>query len=195
MTPRPKYSRGCHACRRMKVKCDEQKPQCKRCVRGGRKCPGFPEISNFLSMNSDFEQGSEPLRTRHIDKLHGNLPLLASPASILSPSTDWEQQAKAYFFANFVSPDVMSTVPGHMHFLHSLLRAHGHVPVLRDAMRAVSVASFANVSGSSSLQTYSHQLYGQALRSIRDAVASYTVQDSSAIMASMYLLQKREASP
>ncbi|KEF51366.1 uncharacterized protein A1O9_12515 [Exophiala aquamarina CBS 119918] len=34
-------SRGCFACRRKKVKCDEAKPQCNRCTRVGKICPGY----------------------------------------------------------------------------------------------------------------------------------------------------------
>ena len=45
-------SRGCSACRQMKVKCDETKPTCDRCERASRVCPGYPAIADkFRPMN------------------------------------------------------------------------------------------------------------------------------------------------
>ncbi|KAK5050784.1 hypothetical protein LTR84_003343 [Exophiala bonariae] len=40
-------SRGCFACRRKKVKCDETKPQCNRCTRVGKVCPGYRSESEI----------------------------------------------------------------------------------------------------------------------------------------------------
>ncbi|KAL4860790.1 hypothetical protein BDV12DRAFT_89398 [Aspergillus spectabilis] len=34
-------SRGCYTCRARKIKCDETKPVCKRCVKGNRTCGGY----------------------------------------------------------------------------------------------------------------------------------------------------------
>ncbi|KAL8723592.1 MAG: hypothetical protein Q9225_000134 [Loekoesia sp. 1 TL-2023] len=34
-------SKGCYTCRKRKVKCDEQHPQCHRCDKAGLKCEGF----------------------------------------------------------------------------------------------------------------------------------------------------------
>ena len=37
----PRRSRGCHLCRRRKVRCDETRPQCQRCITYGIACPGY----------------------------------------------------------------------------------------------------------------------------------------------------------
>lgn len=34
-------SKGCLACLKRRVKCDEGKPHCQRCKKGGRECPGY----------------------------------------------------------------------------------------------------------------------------------------------------------
>lgn len=38
-TGRP--SRACGACRERRVKCDETRPVCRKCIRTGRECPGY----------------------------------------------------------------------------------------------------------------------------------------------------------
>ena len=35
---------GCTTCRKRRVKCDEQRPHCKRCVKAHRQCEGYPFI-------------------------------------------------------------------------------------------------------------------------------------------------------
>ncbi|KAF2722222.1 hypothetical protein K431DRAFT_293627 [Polychaeton citri CBS 116435] len=37
----PKRSSGCDECRRRKVRCDGDKPECQRCLRYGVRCPGY----------------------------------------------------------------------------------------------------------------------------------------------------------
>ena len=56
-----KPSGGCHACRRMKVRCDETRPGCQRCARARRVCPGYrsPTDGRFRSMNEQAQQPGE----------------------------------------------------------------------------------------------------------------------------------------
>ncbi|CAG8956230.1 hypothetical protein HYFRA_00003610 [Hymenoscyphus fraxineus] len=42
---RPKVKTGCTNCKIRRVKCDETRPQCTKCVRSGRKCDGFPAVN------------------------------------------------------------------------------------------------------------------------------------------------------
>ncbi|KAN0098227.1 hypothetical protein V8E51_013890 [Hyaloscypha variabilis] len=39
---RPKVKTGCNNCKNRRVKCDETRPQCNKCVRSGRQCDGYP---------------------------------------------------------------------------------------------------------------------------------------------------------
>lgn len=38
----PKATTGCSTCRTRRLKCDEERPECHRCVKSGWKCDGFP---------------------------------------------------------------------------------------------------------------------------------------------------------
>ncbi|KAK3191592.1 hypothetical protein K4F52_002407 [Lecanicillium sp. MT-2017a] len=40
----PKVKTGCQTCRSRRVKCDEAKPECQRCITGGFTCKGYPLI-------------------------------------------------------------------------------------------------------------------------------------------------------
>ncbi|KAF2189789.1 hypothetical protein K469DRAFT_561613, partial [Zopfia rhizophila CBS 207.26] len=37
----PKVRTGCHTCKARRVKCDEQQPNCQKCLNTGRKCEGY----------------------------------------------------------------------------------------------------------------------------------------------------------
>ncbi|KFA53237.1 hypothetical protein S40293_10083 [Stachybotrys chartarum IBT 40293] len=186
MPLRPRYSRGCFACRRMKVKCDEQKPQCRRCLVGRRKCPGFPEVSNFVFMNADCSVSS----SRAIE--HSPAAERARSPSVVKPSTDWEQHAIAYFLDNFVLKNAQEETRGYLQFLPGLILTRGNEVCLRDALLAVSMTSLANISSNPTMRLRSAQLYGQALRSTSAALDCHEPGNNIPLLAAILLLQKRD---
>ncbi|KAH8684364.1 hypothetical protein BGZ60DRAFT_502581 [Tricladium varicosporioides] len=42
-------SNRCDTCRKRKKKCDEKKPACSQCIRGGWECPGYPSHWKFVN--------------------------------------------------------------------------------------------------------------------------------------------------
>ncbi|KAK7219674.1 hypothetical protein V2G26_007677 [Clonostachys chloroleuca] len=175
----------------MKVKCDEQKPQCRRCIKGRRKCPGFPDISNFLSMNDDFPSQASRTTLPKYAAANSERRLLEGHFNI-QPSIDWLQHAMGYFFKNFVytpSPDGL----GYLQFLPDLLSTQPNNMCLRDSLNAVAMTSLANVSGTSILHFKADQLYSIALRSMGMALRACSDEDDAALLAAVFLIQKREA--
>ncbi|KAF2734374.1 hypothetical protein EJ04DRAFT_466909 [Polyplosphaeria fusca] len=68
---RTKVKTGCATCRTRKVKCDENKPFCQKCVGTGRTCDGYDSlfrfctsqsISNALSSSIKSSAGLQPIR-------------------------------------------------------------------------------------------------------------------------------------
>ncbi|CAI6088519.1 unnamed protein product [Clonostachys chloroleuca] len=47
---RPKTKTGCHTCRVRRVKCDEAKPSCNRCLSTGRVCDGYTSIFQVVTI-------------------------------------------------------------------------------------------------------------------------------------------------
>ncbi|KAH8898002.1 hypothetical protein GQ53DRAFT_712517 [Thozetella sp. PMI_491] len=48
----PKVKTGCATCRIRKVKCDESKPSCRKCVDSGRTCDGYESPFRFITSQS-----------------------------------------------------------------------------------------------------------------------------------------------
>ncbi|CAH0036744.1 unnamed protein product [Clonostachys rhizophaga] len=57
---RPKTKTGCHTCRVRRVKCDEAKPSCNRCLSTGRVCDGYTSIFQVVTVGP-----SPPTVTTH----------------------------------------------------------------------------------------------------------------------------------
>ncbi|OAG39753.1 hypothetical protein AYO21_06028 [Fonsecaea monophora] len=80
-----KVRTGCITCKRRRVKCDETRPSCNRCVKAGKSCEGY---ANDPSSG----QGSEPV------KFVVYTPRNPSPVLSEQPNLDWsERRAFSYY--------------------------------------------------------------------------------------------------
>lgn len=48
-------SKGCATCKLRGIKCDEMRPSCSQCRRGGRKCPGYKQVAKFVDEGVKFQ--------------------------------------------------------------------------------------------------------------------------------------------
>ncbi|KAF9882361.1 bacterial transferase hexapeptide [Colletotrichum karsti] len=55
---------GCLTCRKRKKKCDEQKPECSNCIRGGFICAGYPPQRNAGWQKPDNKAAAIPLESK-----------------------------------------------------------------------------------------------------------------------------------
>ncbi|KAG5979499.1 hypothetical protein E4U55_005105 [Claviceps digitariae] len=55
---------GCFTCRRRKKKCDEQKPECSNCIRGGFLCQGYPPQRGAGWPKPDTKAPAVPLESK-----------------------------------------------------------------------------------------------------------------------------------
>ncbi|KAB8296672.1 hypothetical protein EYC80_002096 [Monilinia laxa] len=87
---RPKVKTGCNNCKIRRVKCDESRPQCTKCVRSGRHCDGYPAYNP---------------KNRHVNS---TLPIAPRPtnAGLESKSTSSNN-----FLINTISSGSTSLVP------------------------------------------------------------------------------------
>ncbi|KAJ5630010.1 hypothetical protein N7528_003667 [Penicillium herquei] len=56
----PLRSKGCNTCRKRKVKCDLQRPECARCLRGSYRCEGYERDRKFINAFADSEPEKSP---------------------------------------------------------------------------------------------------------------------------------------
>ena len=59
-----KAKSGCLICRRRRVKCDEGKPECEKCLRSNRECSGYSHLFAQVSENAILRNGTRP--SRHV---------------------------------------------------------------------------------------------------------------------------------
>ncbi|KAJ6783813.1 hypothetical protein PWT90_06119 [Aphanocladium album] len=75
-----KVKTGCRTCRIRKVKCDEEKPFCKKCVSTGRTCDGYESVFRFAARQSP---GNDSF---HFTKSEADLPLVHSGLPEIAPA-------------------------------------------------------------------------------------------------------------
>ncbi|KAI9654046.1 MAG: hypothetical protein M1831_005563 [Alyxoria varia] len=85
-----KVRTGCITCKIRRVKCDEGKPECKRCLNTGRKCDGYSTVETFITGNiRGVKEQSKPIS-------HGHAIILPNP-SPNEPYTPLEVRCLEYF--------------------------------------------------------------------------------------------------
>ncbi len=57
-------SNGCNSCKKRKVKCDETRPKCKRCLKAGIDCTGYTTRLRFVDENPRVRRGIRISRTQ-----------------------------------------------------------------------------------------------------------------------------------
>lgn len=190
-------SGGCHACRRMKVKCDETKPACTRCQRIGRACPGYREDDDlFRSMNETSEQRVRTAKARQSpDSESSNTPSSALPMRSRLPSvpktmaTDLDHQAICHFFTTFTFPkDSRVGTTGHYEFLPDLCLEHPEATYLSEAIKACSLSNMANRSSLGKLVQRARKYYGSSLLQLNAALADPKLAVSDEVLSTITLL-------
>ncbi|KAI0439991.1 hypothetical protein F4803DRAFT_578173 [Xylaria telfairii] len=197
------YSLGCHACRRMKVKCDEEKPHCGRCMKAGRVCPGYRDTNQvvFRPMNTELTPKAKSSclsRTQAAlgtpDSSGGVLAgsISFAPRLLTQPTEKWEMKAIAHFLYNYsFSPTKES--PGYLGFLPDLLRKESSSRYLESGVLAAGYASLANITGLSHLERTAERHYGEVLHSMATVLRNPAEARSDAALTTIVLLQMYEA--
>ncbi|PYH40693.1 Zn(II)2Cys6 transcription factor domain-containing protein [Aspergillus saccharolyticus JOP 1030-1] len=149
MTGRPQAARsrnGCITCKIRRVKCDEQKPECNRCVSTGRTCDGY-------------QDGSQSPTHRSCSlRIIQHIPPGRKPPSAV-PLTAAELRCLE-FFHHYTLPSLGPEVGSY------LLQATSSEPVIRSIALAVGSVhrSFAFFSDEDTTFTLTH--YNKAIRQL-----------------------------
>ncbi|TGO63653.1 hypothetical protein BOTNAR_0097g00240 [Botryotinia narcissicola] len=120
---RPKTKTGCATFRR--VKCDEGRPSCQRCVSTGRKCDGYAEESSDSPANSNSDYNDYETSTA----------LIQSPSSSVILTSDREREA-FHFFVKMTAP-MMGGFGKESCWSEMIPKAAHHEPSIRHAVIAL----------------------------------------------------------
>ncbi|KAL4910133.1 hypothetical protein BDW74DRAFT_144498 [Aspergillus multicolor] len=198
-------SRGCHLCRRRKIKCDEALPECGNCRVYGRPCPGYRLESIFRNETSKVEQlvrRSGSLVPSSSGSQRGRrLGRAASTDSSLTvyqvADSTWEERALCYFFDQYTSGDDPDEAMSYLSFLPSLYttcRENGvdsATPAstcLRLAVDATALMTLSNHVNAPPLVLRAREYYGRALRGLQQALTTRTQAVKDETFATMVLL-------
>ncbi|OCT53948.1 hypothetical protein CLCR_09932 [Cladophialophora carrionii] len=134
---------GCLTCKVRKVKCDEEKPACRRCTSTGRKCDGYAPASASASVSAS---GSKSVSVRSGSSSSSNN---TSPSRHASPSqapsadlfaSDAERRSFAYFETR-ACHDLSLGGSFHGEFwAREVLQAAVHYPSTRHLVVAIGAA-------------------------------------------------------
>ncbi|RAH48921.1 Zn(II)2Cys6 transcription factor domain-containing protein [Aspergillus brunneoviolaceus CBS 621.78] len=151
MTGRPQAARsrnGCITCKIRRVKCDEQRPECNRCVSTGRTCDGYQDGSQSQS------QAQKPCSLRIIQHI--------PPGRKIQPAVQLnvEEHRSLEFFHHYTLPGLGSEVGSY------LLQATTSEPVIRSVAMAVGSVHRSFTFSSEEATTFTLLHYNKAIRQL-----------------------------
>ncbi|KAG4429475.1 hypothetical protein IFR05_015038 [Cadophora sp. M221] len=203
---KPKVRTGCKTCKRRKVKCDEGKPGCLRCLKFGTECEGYrpkrseqsmkptkftPVHRERLLLPNDFHQilrrASEPIPSQ---------PRLL-PAPQLKGGLEDQQylRLKAVSRENtligFCQEDLHNTPWDHTPTNHP--DPEPTIQQLKDSIAALSKAKNSERSGDSAGLAAAHfnfafRQYGRALEGIRELASSTETHPTKVLLHASVLI-------
>lgn len=98
---KPKVKTGCNNCKSRRVKCDETRPQCAKCVKSGRKCDGYPAFNprrdgSLSTYITPIAPAPPAVRPRPIPITNGFAKSSTSPSASSSASSSYSSSSSSY---------------------------------------------------------------------------------------------------
>ncbi|KAL2070444.1 hypothetical protein VTL71DRAFT_13470 [Oculimacula yallundae] len=215
-----KPSKGCDRCRARRIKCDEGKPECSRCVKYKKPCPGYRDNSEdklrYKPRAPRIKPSADAVRVLLAPRIRSSTPnrektapssgslspcesmaiqrLLSAPEqSIHKPLMDqMEVQAECYFITNFVKISEAGPNKGYLDFVIPLLNSSTVKRCLPLAFSAVTQAAFSTHQRSPMSLSKARAVYLRALSEINLALRDPMLALDDSVLASVLLLAKYE---
>ncbi|KAF4634561.1 hypothetical protein G7Y89_g3537 [Cudoniella acicularis] len=187
---KPKVKTGCLTCKARRVKCDETKPECLRCSNFGRKCGGYPSREESPPPKKPTHLGPRRLLSKAMQVGPSRSPSpspmpLPTPAvstihSSLPAGVTFQDEREYQYFCHFRDHTSIEFSAGFEPTLWNVLVLqacdNASIRQLATATAALNLAmgSSQNMGEfeKDSHHQYALQQYGEALKGIREMVAS-----------------------
>ncbi|KIW44975.1 uncharacterized protein PV06_03402 [Exophiala oligosperma] len=203
-------SRGCYTCRKRRVKCDEQRPECGNCKKRKQHCPGYRDLFDTLHKDETptVAQNKKPPKKipktevvdspisikddvdlRQMIKAPSVPPTPTGNALILiEPSRDAQAECLAYFFSNYVN---IPRDPSTNIFIEHILPLYLNAPAnsaLAQSVNAVAI-NITQMWMSRYTDSYlARQTYANAVGLLKTALADPVESKSDDTLAAVFLL-------
>ncbi|KAF2462353.1 hypothetical protein BDY21DRAFT_418252 [Lineolata rhizophorae] len=191
----PGRSKGCHTCRKRRVKCDETKPTCKRCEKSGYWCAGYERELQFVhsstsplpSSSRSTSGDAQAAPQTSVVPIRGGRrppPPPAVPCSVpdeLSLEAFQGDVCLAFLFENFVwrsygTPWLELAAKGKLDALSS------------QACQALARSNFGRAFHDAELQTSGAVEYGAALQALRPMLSDPSRPDFTSLVVPVLIL-------
>ncbi|KAN0071542.1 hypothetical protein V8E54_010138 [Elaphomyces granulatus] len=161
-TGRP--SRGCSVCKGRKIKCDETKPACSRCLMSGWVCPGYKSKAQLIFRDQTDSVIRKELQRRP-ERPSQSLPAETRVREV-SPST--VDRATSFFIYQYVFKG-QASLRGNHEYLPALLQEDSG-GTLGTIIAAAGLAGLANAGNATTWRPEAYSLYGRAIRQLKIAL-------------------------
>lgn len=208
----PRISHGCHACRKRKIKCSEEKPACQKCIDFKIECPGydrkavrpnfrFKDQTERFAGASTIESRSQrgcPAGAHPHDSPSAELvkhPFSGCPLSSEIPSSSvWQMQAFSNFLDIYLPQDDSWKSFSHFKYMTLLPTIARNHPALMSAMDAISTAQLGTIRKDTDLLRNSLSAYGRSLFQLNKALAAAETARMDETLACIIILGLCEVS-
>ncbi|KAF2109956.1 hypothetical protein BDV96DRAFT_229807 [Lophiotrema nucula] len=196
-----KPSQGCLTCRRRRVKCDEGKPDCNRCIKLKIDCEWKDEWSSMLRRQEKWAAKKVVQRVERVQKkrdLEERRTQSASPApsqprpflvnAVSLPSQP--QIGPEVFAINLFYSDYSFTAAScpFLYLVQPLYMREDSPSCLHSIVPAVALASAAKQQRRHDLMAAAHEHYGTALRKLVHCLADPEIAKQDATLITVFLL-------
>ncbi|CAK36879.1 mitochondrial ribosomal protein L27 family protein [Aspergillus niger] len=173
----PFRSTGCNTCRRRKVKCDEAKPECNRCIKNGHVCTGYERKRVFIHKSSEAIEEGELKLVRRPQSTSGKIPdrqlTRVEPGfPRLNNNAEVRSQLLASFVGGFLPSSRHLQDGKDTNILKTLPELCGNSPLLDRALLSLSSAFLAKQHKDDRLLGYSTKLYNNSMEIMHGKIKS-----------------------
>ncbi|KAE8149495.1 hypothetical protein BDV25DRAFT_156227 [Aspergillus avenaceus] len=196
-------SKGCRLCVNRKVKCDETRPHCRRCTKGGFQCPGYTRPLKFcdetltLKRKYNGDNASKPYcgRIRKTKRVRSVASQESSIDGTLAPNLAYEAlhiQMKERFndFLNMHSASVYGAVSGWidtnwLDYVRDQASTCG--PAMLWALRAMTTFNMGLAKEDREAIICGQHMYGRAIEHLSQLLQSSSALSDETLAAAMVL--------
>jgi hypothetical protein len=184
---------GCGSCKRRKVKCDNTRPVCTRCLKAGIECPGFGQRVRFVDENSRIRR-SIAISQAQVAKFSAAEERAREVLLPMLPLTVFKNEIfMSFLFSKFFQGYHSERCCGLPNIWANELVESTEKP-RHKSWDALAAIVFGQAHKRQDVILNGLVLYGQALSELRNKLSSPDDRQTESIMASMTALYMYEVS-
>ncbi|GFF79870.1 hypothetical protein IFM60648_06971 [Aspergillus lentulus] len=179
-----KRSKCCFTCRKRRVKCDLQKPYCRRCTQAERPCPGYPDAWDvMLRVQNNYAESKvqlrvQKVRTQRTERIGREETTIPRGVHIPAEVHCWNRFYRDYAIHSGIA--LFNVLP--RFYISSSSTC------FQEALQAVALVSSARQLHQSGLMLRARQHYGKAITALNAALNDPVLTADDSVLVTLFLL-------